>query len=99
MKRLIVTSIAMLLAVSAFAQTYVRNGKEYSSVSKARSSSEGRKTGYTWKDSKGNVYDIYISDRGSCYIIRTSSKTGKQYKSYLSKEVSAEIAKELGVKK
>ena len=99
MKKFIIASFLMLAALSAYGQTYVRNGKEYSSVSKTRSSSEGRKTGYTWKDSKGNVYDIYISERGSCYIIRTSSKTGKQYKSYLSKEISAEIAKELGVKK
>ena len=81
------------------AQNYVRNGKEFSTTTtRTRTASEGKKTGYTWKDSKGKVYDIYISDKGSCYIIRTSSKTGKQYKSYLPKEVSQEIAKELGRK-
>ena len=95
MKKIIIASFLMLAALSAYGQSYVRNGKEFSSTTKTRSSFEGKKTGYTWKDSKGNVYDIYISERGSCYIIRTSSKTGKQYKSYLPKEVSAEIAKEL----
>lgn len=90
-----------LIAIAASGQNYTRNGKEFSSVKKERTSSgsEGKKTGYTWKDSKGNVYDIYISERGSCYILRTSSKTGKVYKSYLSKEVSNQIASELNVTK
>ena len=55
-------------------------------------------TPYTWKDSKGNEYPIYISASGSCYVIKTSKKTGKEYKNYLSKEVSAEICKELNYK-
>lgn len=86
-----------LLTLAASGQNYTRNGKEFSSVRKERTSSvsEGKKTGYTWKDSKGNVYDIYISERGACYILRTSSKTGKVYKSYLPKEISTEIKKEM----
>ena len=54
------------------------------------------KTGFTWKDSKGVVYDIYISSKNSCYILKTSKKTGKQYRQYLPKEVSQQIASELG---
>ena len=98
MKRhILAVMVALFMGVTfSFAQSYTRNGNEFSSVKKEKtSSSGGEKTGYTWKDGKGNVYDIYISSRGSCYIIRTSSKTGKQYKDYLPKEVSEQIKKEL----
>ena len=86
-------------ATISYSQSYVRNGKEYSSVVKKKAKSEEKKTGYTWKDSKGKTYDIYMSSKGSCYIIRTSSKTGKEYKSYLPKDVSEEIGRELGIRK
>lgn len=97
-KHIIAAMVALFMGVTiSFAQSYTRSGNEFSSVKKERvsSSSKDAKTGYTWKDSKGNVYDIYISSRGSCYIIRTSSKTGKEYKDYLPKEVSEQIKKEL----
>ena len=100
MKRLSALAVALLVGVTAcYAQTYVRNGKEFSTTITKTGDSQGKKTGYTWKDSKCKVYDIYVSSRGSCYIIRTSAKTGKQYKSYLPKEVSKQIARELGIKK
>lgn len=82
-------------AATCYSQDYTRNGKEFTVKKKVRAVGENAKTGYTWKDSKGKTYDIYMSSKGSCYIIRTSSKTGKEYKSYLPKEVSAEIVKEL----
>lgn len=91
---------AILLAASLFcanAQNYTRDGKQFASTQKARqSTTSNEKTGFTWKDSKGVVYDIYISSKNSCYIIKTSKKTGKQYRQYLPKEVSQQIASELG---
>lgn len=96
MKKIVLMGFLMLAFTSAYCQSYVRDGKEFSSAKKERtSSSTGRDTGFIWRDSKGNKYPIYISPKGSCYIIRTSSKTGKQYKSYLPKEVSEEIRREL----
>ncbi len=97
MKKIVLLLAALLVVVSASCQNYVRNGKEFSVAKKEKvsSTSEGKKTGYTWKDSKGNVYDIYMSFRNSCYIIRKSSKTGKEYKSYLPKDVSFEILKDM----
>lgn len=91
-----VAALLMGAAIS-FAQDYQRNGKEFSPVKKERtaSASEDVKTGYTWKDSKGNVYDIYMSKKGACYIVRTSQKTGNKYKSYLPKNISEEIRNEL----
>ena len=96
MKKVFLLIALCLLSSTAFSQNYTRNGKEFSSTATTRVASEGEKTGFTWKDSKGNVYDIYITKNNSCYINKVSSKTGKPYRQYLSKEISAEITKELG---
>ena len=56
------------------------------------------KTGFTWKDSKGDEYPVYIAHTGSCFVIRTS-KSGKDYRSYLGKDVSEQINKELSNRK
>lgn len=50
-------------------------------------------TGYFYIDAKGVKYPIYISSKGKCFILRTSSKTGKKYKMYL-----PEITKQLNSK-
>ena len=55
---------------------------------------EFEKTGFTWKDSKGDEYPVYIAHTGSCFIIRTS-KSGDEYRAYLGEEVSKQIRKEL----
>lgn len=97
MKKLFIMA-AMLLAFSVnntYAQSVKREGTTFV-VSSSRKSAEATKTKFTWK--VGDVeYPIYISNSGSCYIIKTSKKTGKEYKQYLPKEVCAEIAKELGI--
>ena len=56
------------------------------------------KTKFTWEDKQGNKYPIYITKKGSCYIIRVSKKTNKEYKQYLPKDVQAQIKKELNIK-
>lgn len=99
MKKLFIAAI-MLLAFSVnnsstYAQSVKREGTTFV-VSSSRSKSEPTKTKFTWKI--GDVeYPIYISSTGSCYIIKVSKKTGKEYKQYLPKEVCAEIAKEMGI--
>ena len=55
------------------------------------------KTKFTWKDSKGNEFPVYMNSGGSCFIIRTS-KSGKDYRAYLGKEVSEQISRELELK-
>lgn len=82
-----------------YSQNYERNGKQFTVTKQDETKIQDKATGYTWKDSKGNVYDIYISKKGSCYIIKTSKKTGKPYRQYLPKEVSNQIAEELGMSK
>ena len=75
-----------------------RNGNTFIASSKSNKNN-AQQTQYTWKDSKGVEYPIYISASGSCYVIKTSKKTGKEYKNYLPKEVSTEICKELNYKR
>lgn len=53
------------------------------------------KTQYTWVDKDGNVYPVFITKRGACYIFRTSKKTGKEYKQYLPKDIQETIKQEL----
>ncbi len=91
--------LACMVCMTGRAQDYQRNGKEFSSVSQKSYTSTDIKSGYTYRDSKGKVYDIYVTKSGACYIRRVSAKTGKEYKSYLNKEISAEICKELGIER
>ena len=94
----IIVAMLMFVATNAVAQNnnYTRNGNQFESVKKSKTKSEPVKTDFTWKDSKDISYPIYISDNGSCYIIRTSSKTGKEYRNYLGTEISKEVCKALG---
>ena len=55
---------------------------------------EFEKTGFIWRDSKGDEYPVYVAHTGSCFVIKTS-KSGEDYRAYLGKEVSEQIRKEL----
>ena len=62
-------------------EEYSRNGNTFSSNTKSKQSPE--LTPYTWKDSKGNEYPIYIS----------SKENGNRQ--YMKKEISMQICKEM----
>lgn len=97
MKKLfILVACFTFMCSGVYAQNYVRNGKEYSSVQTKSEKNEDENTGYVWKDKSGQTYEIYITKRNACYIWRTSKKTGKQYKYYLPKEVCKDIVQQLG---
>lgn len=92
--------LALLLLVLAIglvanAQSYKCEGTTYSSTGRVNNSSAPISTGFTWSDSKGNKYPIYISQSGSCYIIKKSNKTGKDYKMYMKPEISQDICKKM----
>jgi hypothetical protein len=97
MKKFIISIFMMLCCATLSAQSVIREGNTFSSVSTTSEKSETL-TKYTWKDSKGETYPIYVSNTGSCYIKRVSKKTGKEYKHYLGVEISTTICKELGIK-
>lgn len=69
-------------------EEYSRNGNTFSSIAKSKQSPE--LTPYTWKDSKGNEYPIYISASGSCFVIKENGN-----KQYMKKEISMQICKEM----
>ena len=93
--------ILMIVCVSMVAnadddnKSYKCEGSTYSSTGRVAGNTAPTPTPYFWSDSKGNKYPIYISNSGSCYVIKTSKKTGKEYKSYLGPEISQDICKKM----
>lgn len=69
-----------------------RDGKTFvQTTSRGATESKDIATDYTWRDSKGNEYPIFLHQRTrgdkagtwTAYVWRKSAKTGKDYKSYL----------------
>jgi hypothetical protein len=83
MKKVIFTAVLLALSLCVNAQSKVSRDAEGNFYSASKAKSEPKKTQYFYTDSKGNKYEVYESANGAFFIIRTSSKTGKQYKQYL----------------
>ena len=96
MKKILIMLVLLCVGLTSNAQNYTREGNTFVSTRSVKA--EPVKTKFTWKDSNGNEYPVYISSKGSCFVIRVSSKTGKEYKNYLGPEISEQICKELGIK-
>ena len=90
--------IVLDIGLAATAQHKTRTGTTFTSAKSVKAKAEPIKTKFTWKDSKGTEYPVYISAKGSCFVIKTSSNTGKEYKNYLGPEISQQICKELNIK-
>jgi hypothetical protein len=93
----IIVLILGLLAISngLKAQNVVRKGNVFVEQSDSTSRrGNATKTDYLYTDSKGQTDTVYISRNGSCFIWKTSKKTGKVYRKYLPK-----VTEELGTKK
>jgi hypothetical protein len=97
MKKIILAAIMLLsLNVGVQAQSVERKGNNFTQVSNSKSgksSGKETKTKYTYTDSKGNVYPIYLSSTGKAFIKKVSKKTGKEYRQYL-----PEIGKQINPK-
>lgn len=100
MKKFFIT-IALVLGMSsaqAQSESFKVQGTTYTAVmtSKGRDvRANAEQTAYTWQDTKGRTYPIWIARTGSCFVIRVSGKTGNEYRQYLGKEVSADICKRM----
>ena len=82
----IILAIAMLLTMGVQAQSqqkYQINGNNIVAVSQTKQKKEAQKTSYTYTI-KGKTCEVYQGAKGSYYIIRTSAKTGKDYRCILS---------------
>lgn len=109
MRKIIVGIIIILAGIAACntteAQNVKREGKTFiAESSRGSSSTKDVATTYTWKDSKGKEYPIFLHQysRGekvgqwTTYVMRVSAKTGKEYKYYIPKgdEIAEQIRKE-----
>lgn len=97
----IILCISMMLALSmaTSAQSVTRQGNTFTQVSnpKSQSSTKETKTQYTYKDSKGTSYPIYLSSTGKAFIKKVSKKTGREYKQYvpeIGKQINPEAYKD-----
>lgn len=95
---------ALLIVIAAFFYVPSTRAQEFKRVNNTfvttTIKSVAEKTKYQWQDSTGKTYDVYISKKsGACYVLRTSQKTGKEYKYYLPEEITAQICKEMGIKR
>lgn len=96
MKKLIISVVLAMFAGTAInAQKVTREGNTFveTKADKAKATTD-TKTIYTYKTKDGKVYPIYLSKNGKAFIIRTSKKTGKNYKQYL-----PEVTEQLNPKK
>lgn len=97
MKKIIIAVIMLFsLNVGVQAQNVVKSGNNFTQVSNnkgGKSSGKETKTKYTYTDSKGNVYPIYLSSTGKAFIKKVSKKTSKEYRQYL-----PEIGKQINPK-
>lgn len=92
-KRLIIAIlIASFLALAGYLtgsakKNYALNGNTIICID-SENISKGYKTDFTY-EIKGTQYPIYTSPKGRCYILKTSKKTGKEYRQYLPKEADS----------
>ena len=89
----IIFMLLLYITTPANAQSVTRKGNTFiQSPSKSKIKKDSvTLTGYFYISADGTKYPIYMSSSGKCFILRTSSKTGKQYRQYLP-EVTKQIA-------
>lgn len=97
----------LFVPVAVSAQNYKKQDKTFTQLSSIKSSTEDVKTTYTYVDKKNVSYPIYLhkytkgekAGKYTAYVIKTSSKTGKEYKYYLKdgEQIAEEIRKEMGL--
>ena len=92
MKKFILCTLLALFCVTINAEVK-REGDTFKIEQTSKASDT--QTKYTWIDKEGNQYPIFITKKGACYVLRTSKKTGKEYKYYLPKDIKETINQEL----
>lgn len=113
MKKFIIGVIIILTALmgcqTVKAQNYSRDNKTFVATKTTSDfKPQDIATSYTWRDSKGVEYPIYLhkytkgenEGKYGAYVIKKSAKTGNDYKYYIPSglEIANEIKKEMGLK-
>jgi len=87
-RRVVTVIVLMLMTTGAFSQTIERDADgNFRAVSKSRT--PPKETTYTFTDSKGRKYPVLMTEAGRFFVIKTSAKTGKEYRYYLDKKPTA----------
>lgn len=61
----------------------IREGNNFKAIKATRTAAkDSTATPYTYTDSKGQIYKVYLSKSGKAFIPKTSAKTGKYYRQY-----------------
>lgn len=101
MKKLFVIAAILATALSGVnaqdnnkSNNMIREGKTFIAQG-AKTKVENVKTEYSYTDTDGKTYEIWLSKNGRAFIIRVS-KTGKYYRKYLGEEISRQICQEIG---
>ena len=101
MKKLFIAAVLFIAALSGVnaqdnhkSNNVTREGKTFVAQG-AKTKSENTKTEYSYTDTDGKTYEIWLSKNGRAFILRIS-KTGKEYRKYLGEEISRQICKEMG---
>lgn len=81
--QLLIWVLIFLVPSDIFAQDVKREGNTFTQVSTHTSGSKEIPTDYTYVDSKGKSYQVFLSASGKAFIKKVSKKSGKEYKQYL----------------
>lgn len=73
----------VLLSSGAFAQSTIKRDADGNFIQVSKSKEPPVKTGHWYKDSKGKLYDVYVTSTGKYFVTKVSGKTGKEYRYYL----------------
>lgn len=87
-KRVVAVLMFALLSTAGFSQTIERT-PDGNFVAVGKSRVPPKQTTYTFTDSKGKVYPVLMTEAGRYFVMKTSAKTGKEYRYYLDKKPTA----------
>lgn len=75
--------------------TYAELVKEGNTFVEQTTKEQDKEIPFTYTNKKGEVHKLYISKKGAIYMIKTSAKTGKEYRQYLPKDKQEHIKQHL----
>lgn len=94
---IILLGVLSLIGIKLYAQSYKKEGNNFIQQPRQHSKQQPKETPFTFTNSKGKQYIIYITTSGACFINKISKNTGKEYRYYLDVEISKEVSKAMGV--
>ena len=102
---IILVSVVGCNTAKAQSQDVKKEGKVFIASSSRGTSNADTPTEYTWRDTKGNEYPLYLhkytkgekEGKYTVYVIRKSAKTNKEYKYYVpnGEQIAEQIMKEM----